>query len=289
MGRSHLVAHWTLVVMLSAALAATAAEAQLLSGTDSTQACAENDCVPMTNTETSVTNGLLIPNQTSSISYVNTSGGVANPEDAAASGNGYISYGHIDGFVYSKASISFSIYPPGNGSGLGDDGTSASGNFFGDWKDTLTVRSATLPVGTPVQLSFTDSVAAATLNATGPNPGTQASLNSVFFAGQNSLNLSATVAQEELGFTQTKTMVISTAIGQQISIEGYLDVIANAEPFNERPGTAYVDPPTASFYINSLTPGASYTTASGMNYRIHDDSTGDRSRHRAWCTHFIAR
>jgi hypothetical protein len=87
-----------------------------------------------------------------------------------------------------------------------------------------------------------------------------------FTGGSNSITFADQTCNTVLQGTQTFT--VPTTVGADLPVEGQLNVVAGASGFNVdfSASTAAVDPPSSVFYIDSLTPGASYTTASGNTY-----------------------
>jgi hypothetical protein len=137
------------------------------------------------------------------------------------------------------------------------------GNFFGMWQDSLVVTSATLAAGTPVDLLFTLTVNG-TLSCTGM--GSTVSDIISFSTGDNSTSFSRQTCNSVLKGTQT--FVEATTVGADLQIGGQLRAVATASGFNPdfSASTASVDPPSSVFFIDSLTPGATYTTGSGNTY-----------------------
>jgi hypothetical protein len=180
------------------------------------------------------------------------------PTLTAISGSGFGSVG---------GSVEFGSIT-GTASGAGDFSSTVGpsngvGNFFGIWQDSLVVTSATLAAGTPVDLLFTLTVNG-TLSCTGM--GSSVSDSASFGAGDNSITFSSQTCNSVLKGTQT--FVEATTVGADLQIEGQLMAEAGASGFNSdfSASTASVDPPSSVFFIDSLTPGATYTTGSGNTY-----------------------
>ena len=137
------------------------------------------------------------------------------------------------------------------------------------YQDTLTLVSATLPVGTPVSVLLTNIT---TGTITGPQ-GTQEEnqITSSFQATDNPAGGGSTLEPELLFSTtlsgtntanDTRSQTLNLSIGDMVVIGGYLDTNFGAGTGS---GTATA---TASqtFEFSVLTPGSSYTSASGTVY-----------------------
>jgi hypothetical protein len=155
---------------------------------------------------------------------------------------GTVTYGLVTGFASGSATPN--AYA-----------TSGGGQFIGQWTDTLTVTSATLAPGTPVNLQatlvFTGSV--------GCSDGS-ASIEGDFDFG---LNAPLVASDAICGTAIAKTLMTTYAssVGAVIDIGGQGSWNATASS-----GNATADPPSADFFVDSLTVGASYSTASGHSY-----------------------
>jgi hypothetical protein len=183
---------------------------------------------------------------------------VTVPTQAAELGSGLgvadgaVAFGSITGAVTAQGDFSL-LVGPSNG----------EGSFFGIWQDSLTVTSATLSPGSPVDLLFTMTVNG-TLGCTGM--GSTVSDIAAFGAGSNSITLADQTCNT--GFHETQTFTVPTTVGADLPVEGQMAIEAGASGYNPdfSSSTATVDPPSSVFYIDSLTPGASYATDSGNTY-----------------------
>jgi hypothetical protein len=162
---------------------------------------------------------------------------------ASGSASGTVAFGSLSGSVV--------------GAGGGDGGANGFGQYTGDWEDTLNIVSTTLPVDTTVDLLFTLSVDA-TMSCSGVGSSVDTSAGFSSTAGGNIAFESGTCNST---LAKTGTAVVQTFVGDSFLVEGELDLSAE----NIFAGTASVDP-NGSFFIDSITPGASYTTASGVSY-----------------------
>jgi hypothetical protein len=176
---------------------------------------------------------------------------------ASATFFGTVQFGLISGGLSAQGSESSSAEPVG----IPLNATFAGASFDGVWQDSLTVTSLTLAAGTPVQLAFTLGVDA-TLNCGGPSA--EASALGAFQAGSNQIILSSTTCNSV--FQKSDVMIVNTAVGSDLQVEGQLVLSANAEGYNQESSSAGVDPPSSNFFVDSLTPGASYITGSGNTY-----------------------
>lgn len=190
-----------------------------------------------------VSNSINIPLTMTPIVLSPFSGSSANA-DAFASG--MVTFGSITGETFASAS--------GNGG-------AAAASFAGAWQDTLLVTSSNLAQGTPVLLRFT-LVTSGSLTCAGPSAG-------VFFSASFLTSLGGgpgaqsgtcnTSLSDDVPFT------LSTFVGASIGIEGELAEQATASSVTS-PSSADVDPPSAQFFIDPETSGATYVTGSGNNY-----------------------
>ncbi len=167
------------------------------------------------------------------------------------SASGTVAFGALSGTVYGAG--------PGNGLG--------AGQYTGNWDDILTVTSTTLEAGTPVNL-----LVALSVDTTTTCSGSGTVLTTASFSGGGA-GLSFQSAACNTTFNKSGTALISTAVGSSFEIEGELDLSAEAVNL---PGSASVDP-SSGVFIDSETPGASYTTASGTNYETPTQSVPEPS------------
>lgn len=132
-------------------------------------------------------------------------------------------------------------------------------NGIGDFKITLTLRSRV--VHTPVDSSCTNSTFANNVRAvlTAPTP----------------LQVIRTCSADTTVSVQTATASIhSSSPGAQFPLQGFLQPVANATAVGTINPTvsalvetdALADPPDMTVKVDPLTPGVTYTTASGQSY-----------------------
>jgi hypothetical protein len=135
------------------------------------------------------------------------------------------------------------------------------GAFYTQWIDTIIVTG--LPNGTPVELVLTDALhSTETFSAAGVvyGPGV-AQLESVLVLGGQELDLLNNQGAAN-GFV-TQSVIVDTVSGATLQLAATLTGSADAAGV----ASATVDASdTANSYITVLTPGASYTTASGVDY-----------------------
>jgi len=214
-----------------------------------------------TNSQTFAENLVLSPIVVGPLVATNNFSEPGSSGAAFASSSGTVDFGVITGSVSASAGGSFTPFPPGTVA-IGSGGST----FFGIWQDSLTVTSSTLAVGTPVDLIFTMDFSAA-LDCAGANSiSSNVSALAAFSAGQGQQILASQSACNSL-LAGSKTLSLATTVGADIPVEGQLNISASVTGTNDvGPTTANVDPPTSGFFIDSLTPGASYTTASGHTY-----------------------
>jgi hypothetical protein len=173
--------------------------------------------------------------------------------------------GGLHGYAYADASADTPL-------GVGGAGQ-AGGSFEGEWIDTLQVVG--LPVGTPVEIQPTGA-----LNSFTAFSGSDA---------QGDVSASASLADLITGVTagtelsnidlpgdiptnggQTQSVILRTFVGDpiQLSLQLSGSALATIEGNGGlQTATGLADASdTANAYLTVLTPGASYTTASGISY-----------------------
>lgn len=204
----------------------------------------------------------LVTNSTSAVTVVPLNAALAINQfgissGAAASASGEVQFGSITGALGATSSESSSLFPPG----VQLTNAAGSAEFDGTWVDELTVTSNTLAAGEPVELAF---LLSADLNLTCSDSG-QASVSAV--ASMTGSIFSAQLSDQvcNSAFKQSQTLTVLTNVGATIPIQGQLNLVTSAAGLNELTVSSSIDP-SAQVFIDSLTPGASYTTASGTNY-----------------------
>ena len=167
--------------------------------------------------------------------FVNNAGG-------AATVSGTVTYGQID--------ASASVSSP-NG------GDYATAGFGGIWQDSLTVTSATLAAGTPVEVQGTLTYDFGS-SCAGPYID-QVQEIVAFNLGAPQISASeATCGTPLIGM---QTVDVATYVGATLQLDGQVYVFAAVS----QNSSAVVDPPTG-FFVDPLTPGVSYVTGSGVSY-----------------------
>ena len=187
----------------------------------------------------------------------------ACPVHASASAGGRASLGVLSGSATAQADADLSA-PPGSVTGLcPKDFNNLERAARGDaattnrWRDTLTIVDISgLPAGTPVGLemgvSATGNAASGSFFAYRVNPTT----------GQ----ILSTLAQIFQG-VEPPTARINTFVGDTISIVGSITVrVAAVTGGASNPSVGSSDSVVAQYHVAPLTPGASYTSASGQTY-----------------------
>lgn len=172
---------------------------------------------------------------------------------ASAEASGSVTYGSVTGLASASASPTLQ-YP-----------TAGSSQFIGNWADTLTVASATLSPGTPVNLEFTLTVSGSVVCS----PSSPGNAGQVFGQFEFGLNvISADDSTCDTTIAQTQMVTDTTSVGAVIPIAGTGEwfATANTAAGSAGPSSVQADPPAAQFFVDSETPGASYTTASGFTY-----------------------
>jgi hypothetical protein len=187
---------------------------------------------------------------------------LGNGATALAQTEGTVRFGAITGSVFGSAYESCPS-PPGSDcfEAIG------AGRFDGFWNDTLTVTSRTLPAGSPVDLMATASIDAET-HCTGVGASVQAlaflEAEPGTLGGVPPLVLSSNLCNSV--FQQSQSETFTALVGESVFVQGQLSLLASGYALNSEPAVATVDPPASQFFINSLTPGSTYVTASGHSY-----------------------
>lgn len=141
-------------------------------------------------------------------------------------------------------------------------GAGASGSL--EWGDTITIQSDTLPLGTPVQLQ-----AALSLHRSlSGSPGTV-----VYASAYGPFGLSIYDSLSAPNPVQSVSKLVSTQVGSVLSLSGWM--YFNAGGTSEGPGiSALMDAwNTSRFTLEVLTPGAGYSSASGLGYAVPEPGT----------------
>ena len=153
------------------------------------------------------------------------------------------------GAVHGSAAFSASSNGPAGG---------ANASAQGQWSDTITITSNTLASGTPVTFL-------ATISLHRTISGTPPASVSAFVNGPFGLTLTDTLASPNAA--QSVSTIVNTTIGSVMSATSTLSLSAGAgaiAPFSLS-GSVLAEN-TALFSFKPITPGASYTTASGVTF-----------------------
>lgn len=171
---------------------------------------------------------------------------------ASAQASGSVTYGSVTGSASASASPT-------------DEPSSGSSQFIGEWNDTLTVTSATLSQGTPVNLEFTLTVSGSVTCSPATVLSNSGQVSGQFEFGLNVISAADTTCGTTIAQTQMSTYATTVGAVIDISGTGQWDATANA-PVGSPGSSVQADPPAAQFFVDLETPGASYTTASGVTY-----------------------
>jgi hypothetical protein len=131
----------------------------------------------------------------------------------------------------------------------------ARADFAGFWEDTLTVTSASLANGAPVDLLFSTDYFFQTV-CSGPGPDVQGI--ALFFVGPQIVNTICSIT-----VSGTQAIDFLTTVGTTLQLEGQLHLHAGAISA----GSFASDPPVVGFFVDPITEGVSYVTGSGTDYR----------------------
>lgn len=195
---------------------------------------------------------------------VNGSALALRPE-ANASADGTAALGSLRGNAFVSV-----IVPPDTSN---SSPTANAGSLAG-WADEFTVTSATLANGTPVNLLITENLNA-TLTSQG-FAGSQLNYSLYYNSGvlQTTFNHGFTYSTDLCsGFcSASSSAVFSAVVGGTYDIAGQMVINSFAYDSNGQ-GTVFGDSSsqvnaghTATMFLDSLTAGASYSTASGATY-----------------------
>jgi hypothetical protein len=148
-----------------------------------------------------------------------------------------------------------------------DPAGSGSAHLHEFWIDRMTIGSGTLGAGTPVDLRIT-AVLSGLLSPSLVAPGISnvAVADAFFQVGASQLHVTGVPGT----LTTTDSMVVHSSIGAALSLEAQLILTASATAdvlrgIADASETANYSN-TSDFFIDILTPGASYITDSGETY-----------------------
>ena len=148
-------------------------------------------------------------------------------------------------------------------SSIGRDGA-GSASLDGMWWDTFTVTSDTLPFGTPVELSVrVDLDALVMASAFAPAPYTRAQAG-LTYGGRDGPGMAFASTQD--GFSLSNSGSRVQVVGQTFVLYGRLLAFSDTS-WQVGPDAGSVNA-SARYFVDILTPGASYTTASGHDYSL---------------------
>ena len=143
------------------------------------------------------------------------------------------------------------------------------GNPAPGFQDQLTVTSATLPVGTPVQFEFRTVIAGYI------DPGVTVIPGSVYSSGSafvRTRRVNAGIVDTPIGAaagTVTITDLVTTAVGQQLDINSAIYASGDVAQNGALGFAAAIQTDIrVDTYVEPLTPGAGYTAASGTVYKV---------------------
>jgi len=227
------------------------ADAFSLNATVVASACNEGEIGMLNNGACNTQTTTILPQPLSSI--------VLNPlvstiDVAQAEAYGTVTYGRVTGFASASASPINYV-------------TSGTSEFLGQWTDTFTVTSATLPPGTPVDLMLYLELTG-TLACSGPTGNAAQEVGNLEWGLNGIMSVSGSTCGTSVDEVQTS--IYATSVGSVFSMVGFgeWNATANTDGVGTTgpAGSATADPPSANFFVDSLTPGATYTTASGNSY-----------------------
>lgn len=143
----------------------------------------------------------------------------------------------------------------------------ASGTVNIQWEDTFLATSSTLPSGTPVTFSAQMNV------ASNPKITCNAIESGEIYAVVTGTSPTLALLDDCSGTTfgpaypPVLSSEVNTNIGSTFTMAGSLDVVASVDSSGASSGSEKTREVTAEFYLDPVTPGASYRTASGKSYR----------------------
>lgn len=165
---------------------------------------------------------------------------------SSASSSGVAGYGQLSADVAGSANLG------------GYSDVKGMGAVRDYWVDSFTVRSDTLPAGTPVQLLMGLTMQAE-LTTAGPADAWAASIIGAGLDGGWYFGLDSRVLG---GGALSATQVFDTTVGATFTLVGQLNAMAQIVGATGSAGTSA----ETRFTLDSLTPGAGYSTASGTGY-----------------------
>jgi len=216
--------------------------------------------------------------------------GTTFTQQASATWDGIAVLGSLAGSSFSNASVSpaTTIYNSNTYNNpyyaTGQSGPATTGGI--GWSDTATIVSDTLAAGTGVDLRFTlrmdsqiDLAGAAiscldssnrafadsrfTLGSPGAIALTMKHDTCAYGASSSATTLSIT----GLGSSSNEiSRLFHTTVGQAVPIGGWLSTYTKANAYSAKPDMTAWATANSSFYVDVVTSGAGYTTASGASY-----------------------
>lgn len=206
---------------------------------------------------TATADGFGVPNPYNAVS---DTGEVALTSVGAADLNGSINTFFYSASASSRAFAEIGSLHASAGFGASSDsaGPFVGANGFGQawWGDTLTITSNTLAPGTPVMFQ-------ATIEFHRAITGSGLGVVNALVSGPFGLSISDSRATPNA--QQSATTVVHTTVGSQISIFSTLSVNASGSVAPGQASGGSVDAfNTSTFTLTPITPGASYSTASGV-------------------------
>jgi len=216
--------------------------------------------------------------------------GVNWTQQAGATWDGTATLGSLSGSSSSNASVSpattiFNSTTYNNPySATGRSGPATTGGI--GWSDTATIVSDTLAAGTGVDLRFTlrmdsqidlagapvvcldsSNRAYADSRFTLGNPGAIALSMKHDTCPYGWSNSAASLVTTGLGSSSNEISgIYHTTVGQAVPIGGWLSTYTSANAYSAKPDMAAWATANSSFYVDVVTSGAGYTTASGASY-----------------------
>lgn len=233
---------------------------------------------------------LAAPQFNASITGVARNYGIDWTQEASATWNGTAASGSLSGASSSHASVSpvtatvnsYTYTNPYSATGFSQQATTGG---LG-WSDTATVVSGTLAVGTAVDLRFTLRMDSQIDLGGAPvqylDTGNRAFADSRFTLGApGSILLSMKQDTGAYGWSNSANTLVTTGlgassneisrilhvtVGQAVPIGGWLSTYAKSVATAGKPDMTASASANSYYYIDVITAGASYTTASGTSY-----------------------
>jgi hypothetical protein len=147
--------------------------------------------------------------------------------------------------------------------------STADSSMTAHWFDTLVFGGA--PIGTPESWTVTSTFLSFVLGATylpGPVNGAQATYSLSLSSGNCNVQIQVDQATPSSGLDNVQTCVLQVVSGESIRVDGQLsmDAIGTTQYGLNYSSNASISVADPAFFLDPITPGATYVSASGASY-----------------------